>query len=252
MIQLNLLPDVKLEFLRSSRQKRLVTGIALLATIVSIAAVLLLASVVYVLQKKSLDDLNDDIATYNSQLKQKSDLDKVLTVQNQLNTLPGLHNDKPVASRLFSYLTQLTPTAASVSQFDINFVEKQMTITGSASSLDVANTFIDTLKFTTFNKVEAASDTAGSASNAKDTEDAKAPPPKAFSNVVLSQFTRNPTTANYTITLTYDEAIFNSESSVVLVVPRITSSRSTTEQPVELFQKQGSTTTVNPPAGTRR
>lgn len=220
MVQLNLLPDVKLEYLRSSRQKRLVISISLLVAAISIGLLLILVSVVYVFQKKNLSDLNNDIEIYNGQLEQKPDLDKVLTVQNQLDSLPSLHQQKPAASRLFGYITQLTPTAASISQFDINFTDNVMSITGSANSLDVANTFIDTLKFTTFIKG------SGSASGA----------PKAFSSVVLAQFNRSPTAANYTITLSFDPAIFDSSETVRMVVPRIISTRSTTEQPSDLFQ----------------
>lgn len=221
MTQLNLLPDVKLEYLRSTRQKRLVIGVSLLVAAGSLAVVLILAGVVYVVQRKSINDLNSDIATYNKQLKDTPDLDKVLTVQNQLNSLPGLHDQKPVVSRLFGYLTQLTPTAASISQYDIDYAQNLMTIAGSAKSLDVANTFIDTLKFTEF-KQGASSDQQK----------------PAFSNVVMSQFNRNTSGATYTITLNYDPAIFDSADTATLVVPNIISSRSVTEQPTDLFQTQ--------------
>lgn len=231
MIQLNLLPDVKLEYLRSMRQKRLVIGISMLVAVGSLAIVLILVSVVYVFQKKNLNDLDKDIVTYNNTLKKMPDLGKVLTVQNQLNALPGLHQQKPVASRLFGYLTQLTPTNTSISQFDINFADNLMTITGSSDSLDAANTFIDTLKFTSYQKVG----------------DELATPPKAFSNVVLSQFTRSPDAANYTITLNFDPNIFDSATSVRLAVPRIISTRSATEQPTDLFQTAPNR--QNPPAG---
>lgn len=221
MTQLNLLPDVKLEYLRSTRQKRLVIGISLLVAAASLAVVLILAGVVYVIQKKSINDLDSDITTYNKQLKDTPDLDKVLTIQNQLNSLPGLHDQKPVVSRLFGYLTQLTPSAASISQFDIDYAQNLMTIAGSAKTLDVANTFIDTLKFTKFKQGT--------------TVDQQKP---AFSNVVLSQFNRNTSGTTYTITLNYDPAIFDSADTATLVIPNIISSRSVTEQPTDLFQTQ--------------
>lgn len=221
MMQLNLLPDVKLEYLRSMRTKRLVIGVSLLVAAASLAIVLILVSIVYVFQKKNMSDLNNDIKIYTGQLEKIPDLEKVLTVQNQLKALPGLHEKKPVASRVFGYMTQLTPTSASISQFDIDFKESTMKITGTANSLDAANTFIDTLKFTTYQKGN---------------EKASASPPKAFSEVVLSQFTRSPNAANYTITLKFDPEIFNGASTIRLAVPRIISTRSVTEQPTDLFQ----------------
>jgi hypothetical protein len=52
------------------------------------------------LQKKHLSDLNKDIAAESKQLKRKPDIDKILTVQNQLDILTALHAGKPAASRL--------------------------------------------------------------------------------------------------------------------------------------------------------
>lgn len=223
MIQLNLLPDVKLEYLRTTRNKRLVIGISLVVIAVSVAVLLLLGSIVYGFQKKNLSDLNQDIATYNDQLKKMPDLDKVLTVQNQLTSLTALHEDKAVASRLTGYLTQLTPTAASITQLDVDFAANTMTITGSAQQLDVVNTYIDTLKFTTYQTLSADSAPEGEAL-------------RAFNSVVLSQFSRNDSGAKYTITLGYDPAIFDVANNVKLTVPKIVSTRSLTEQPTDLFQ----------------
>jgi Tfp pilus assembly protein PilN len=222
MTQLNLLPDVKLEYLRSTRQKRLVVGISLLVAAASLAIVLLLALIAFGIQKKNLSDLNGDIELYTSQLKNTPELEKVLTIQNQLNALPGLHEQKPVVSRLFGYLTQVTPNAASISKIEVNYDEQLMSINGTARTLDVANTFIDTLKFTTFTSNED-SDNSGSA-------------PKAFSEVVMSEFTRNSSGANYKITLKFDAAIFDDANTVKLSVPNIVSTRSATERPTELFQ----------------
>lgn len=223
MIQLNLLPDVKIEYLRTTRNKRLVIGISLVVIVVSVAILLLLSSIVYGFQKKNLADLNEDIKTYNEQLKNTPDLDKVLTVQNQLTSLTALHEDKAVVSRLTGYLTQLTPTAVNISQLDIDFAGNTMTIAGSAQQLDVVNTYIDTLKFTTYQTL--------SADNAPEGEAVR-----AFNDVVLSQFSRNDSGAKYTITLGYDAAIFDVANNVKLTVPKIVSTRSLTEQPTDLFQ----------------
>jgi Tfp pilus assembly protein PilN len=219
MTQLNLLPDVKIAYLRTNRNKRLVMGVSVLVIVASVAILLLLGSVVYVFQKKNMTDLNKDIVSYNKTLKNTKDLDKVLTVQNQLTALTGLHENKPVASRLYSYLTQLTPASASISQLDVDFDANTITVAGSADSLDVANTFIDTLKFTTYQL------TTGEGNGSK-----------AFSDVVLSQFARNAKGATYTLTLSYDPAIFDSSSEVKLTVPNIISTRSSTDKPTDLFQ----------------
>lgn len=228
MTQLNLLPEVKIEYLKTTRNKRLVFSVSMIVIAASVAITLLLVSIVYVFQKKNLSDLNNDISTYNEQLQNTPSLSKILTIQNQLTTLTGLHEDKAVAARLFNYLPQITPAAANITQLDVDFTANTMTITGTAPTLDVANTYTDTLKFTTYHLT-----------NSTDPAEAQ----KAFSNVVLSQFVRNNSGATYTITFSFDPIIFNSANAIGLTVPKIISTRSSTEQPTDLFQNAAPTTT---------
>jgi Tfp pilus assembly protein PilN len=220
MIQFNLLPDVKLQYLKARRTSQLVITVSIIATLVSLAVLVLLLGTVYVFQKKSLDNLNNNVAKYSNQLDSTPNLNKILTVQNQLSVLTSLHNQKAVASRLFTYLEQITPSTASVSQLNVDYTANTISITGDASSLDVVNTYVDTLKFTTY-KI------AGSSSSSA---------PDAFSSVVLSSFTINNTDATYTITANFDPTIFNSADNVTLSVPNIISSRSEIEQPTDLFK----------------
>lgn len=219
MIQLNLLPDVKLQYLKVKRTQHLVMTVSTVLIIASLAIFILLIGTVDVFQKKNIHDLDGDIGTFTKQLQDTPDLNKVLTVQNQLKALPGLHDQKAVASRLFGYLQQVTPSAANISQLSTDYAQHTITITGSAKSLDIVNTFVDTLKFTTY--------TTADNSNAQD----------AFSAVVLSQFSRNNAGASYTITLNFDPAIFDSAHDVKLKVPNIISTRSAVEQPTDLFKK---------------
>jgi len=225
MIQLNLLPDVKIEYLRTTRNKRLVIGVSLVVIAVSVGVLVLMASIVYGFQKKNLADLNDDIKTYNQQLKDTKDLDKVLTIQNQLASLTKLHEDKIDATRLFPYLTQLTPAKASISQLSLDAETSSLTIEANADSLDVANTYIDTLKFTTYQTLNSDGTPEGDSL-------------KAFSDVVMSSFARTSSGTVFSITATYDPQIFNNTTQVKLTVPKIVSTRSLTEQPTDLFNTE--------------
>lgn len=222
MIQFNLLPDVKIQYLKARRNKRLVVGGSMLVIAAAVFILILLAGIIYGVQKKNLHDLNNDIGKYTQELKSTPELNKILTVQNQLGALTALHDKKAVASRLFGYLTQVTPKAASISQLDVDFAQNTISITGAANSLDIVNTYADTFKFTTYK-----TDTDG---------DSKV---SAFSKVVLSQFSRTSSGATYTITAAFDPLIFDSASAVKLDVPHIISTRSATEQPTDLFQNPG-------------
>lgn len=228
MIQFNLLPDVKLQYLKVRRTQRLVVSISSLLIVASLVVFVLLIGTVDVFQKKNLSDLNRDVKTYTNQLQNTPNLNKILTVQNQLEVLTSLHDQKPAASRLFSYLQQLTPSAAAISQLNVSFAQSAssqtaastpntLSITGAANSLDVVNAFADTLKFTTYKKAD------GSSAN-------------AFSAVVLAQFSRSSSGATYNITANFDPAIFDSTNNTSLTVPHIVSTRSVIEQPTDLFQ----------------
>jgi Tfp pilus assembly protein PilN len=224
MIQFNMLPDVKQQFLKAEQNRKTAVTAGILITAASVFIFTILFMSVNVFQKKNLSDINKDIKSASDQLKSTTDLNKVLTVQNQLKSLPALQEQKPVASRLFKYLSAVTPANISIGDLEVDFDENTMRITGTADSLQSVNKFVDTLKFTTYSVVP---------------DDGSTPPAstqKPFSSVVLSNFTRNEKEATYTISLAYDPVIFSSDSNVVLTVPKIISTRSETEKPTELFK----------------
>ena len=202
MVQFNLLPKVKLEYVKTQRTKRLLTLISIVVSVASLAVLLLSFVTVNVVQKKSLNDLNKDIAKYSTQLKNVDDLNKILTVQNQLSTLTGLHDKKPVATRLFTYISQVTPSQAGLNKLSIDYTANTLTVGGIAPSLDVVSTYTDTLKATTY-----------TVSGSKESK-------HAFTNVVLANFGRSNDGASFNISFSYDPTIFDSKSDVTLKVPQ--------------------------------
>lgn len=216
MIQFNLLPDLKLEYIRAARTKRLVIAISTLVSTVALVILIILLLVVLVFQKKYMSDLTSDITTSSKNLQATPDLDKILTVQNQLNSLTALHEQKPDTTRIFPYIKDLTPTDASISTLNIDFDTQLMTITGGADTLSTINKFVDTLKFTQYQKADQNTD--------------------AFSEVVLSSFGKADKGASYTITLKFDPTIFDTTQKVSLKVPAKVTTRSETEKPGALFE----------------
>jgi hypothetical protein len=206
MIQFNLLPDVKIEYIKAQRTKRTVMGISVIASAAALVIFVFLLMTVHVFQKKNMSDLTKDIATSSKELRQTPNLSKMLTVQSQLNSLTGLHDEKPTTSRMFTFMNQLTPKEASISQFKLDLETKTVSISGDATSLDVVNKFVDSIKYT---KYATADDT--------DTK-------QAFSNVVLTSFNRDEKQATYTIDFAVDTAIFNNASDVTLLVNGATAS----------------------------
>lgn len=202
MVQFNLLPDVKLEYVKARRTKYLLTFVSIVVGGVALTMLLFSLFIVDIVQKKSLSDLNKDIATYSTELKNTKDLSKILTVQNQLGTLTDLHNKKPVTSRLFDYVGQLTPAQASLDKLSVDYEAGTLSIGGSAPSLDTVSLYTDTLKATKYT-VEGSEDGGQ----------------KAFSEVVLGSFTRDDKGAKFTITLKFQPDLFDGTKKVTLVVP---------------------------------
>ena len=224
MIQFNLLPDVKLEYIKAERTKRFVTVVSLIASAASLTLFVALILTVDVWQKKTMSDLTNDIKTSSDHLRSTPDLNKILTVQSQLNSLDGLHSQKPAATRLFNYLSQVTPGAATIGDLTTDFTQHTMSITGKSPSLDVVNKFVDSLKFTNY-QLDGSSDKVA-----------------AFSNVVLSSFSRGSDGAHFVVTLNFDPAIFDNTKSLSLLVPDIITTRSVLEKPTVLFDQSAAPT----------
>lgn len=217
MIQFNLLPDIKIQYLKAKRQERLVVVSSVLASVVALAVLVLLVMTVFVLQKKNLSDLNKDIKTNSAQLQSVPNLNKILTVQNQIGALTSLHDKKVVSSRLLDFLTQVTPASATITKLNVDFALNTMVIDGSAS--DVTNV-TDTLKYTKYQTTADATQR------------------NAFSDVVLQSFTIDSKGVTYEINLKFDPTIFSNTSDVQLKVPQITTSRAQAAVPTALFEQK--------------
>jgi hypothetical protein len=247
MIQFNLLPDVKLEYLRSERIKRLVVMGSSIIVAISLVLFAFLFSYVRIGQKRHISNLTKDIASRVDELKGQQDLEKVLTIQNQLKTLPGLHQQKPVVTRLFAdptvnkpgYIAQVTPQDVKIASINIDFQQLTVVVQGSAPSIEIINKFADTLKFTTYTAVPVGSTQPAG-------EVAKPQELKAFSSVVLAGFGLDEAGVSYQLTATFDKALFDSSQEVVLTVPKLISTRSETEKPKALFQQLQPLPETNP------
>lgn len=221
MIQFNLLPNVKVEYLKTKRQKRL---IALVATgVVGVCAVInvLLFSIVLGAQPSRLSSLDKSIKNVANDIKSKPDINKILTIQNQLSAIDALHEGKPASTRVFNLVVKITPKNVSIQNFSIDFNTSKIEVTGQSTSFEEMNKFIDTLKFTTV----------------KNALDASLPDTKAFSQVVLSSYSLNEKGAGFNVAFNFDKEIFNStKDNLNIAVPSITSTRSETERPTDLFK----------------
>jgi Tfp pilus assembly protein PilN len=241
MIQFNLLPDVKQEFIKVRRFKRLAMTGSTIVIAVSAGILIILIGVVDGIQKHTLSNLNSNISTLTSQINTVPDLNEILTIQNQLTSLPALDSQKPVAARIFNYLNEVTPSNVAINSLSLDFTADQMMISGSAPNVATIDQYVDTYKFTNY--------TTGNNTQ----------PQAAFSNVVLSSYSTGSAgsssdtgagAASYSLTLNFNAALFNHADNTQLIVPNEISTRSVLDQPLNLFQPStfnSSSTTNNQP-----
>lgn len=234
-VQLNLLPQTKMETVRAARNRSLIISAAFLIGAASLAIFLLTLFTVDVVQTKQLSDANKSINETTAQLKKIDNLDKILTIQNQLTTLSGLHQDKHVLSRLFGYLPQVTPSNIHIGRLVVDFKTDIMNIDGTADTPHSVNTFIDTLKFTNF------------------TTSSQVTPKSAFPSVIENNFGVGQGNVSFTLTVRFDPTLFsnavlnadNKPENPELKVPSLTTTRSVLNDPANAIFN-GQNTGENP------
>lgn len=223
MIQFNLLPDVKVAYIKAKKAKRVVMLVATLSVVISVALLIIMISAT-VFQKHHIADLDKNIKSYESTLNDTKDLAKILTIQNQLNSLPALYAKRPVTSRLYSYIQATTPLQISIAKISLTFSDSTLLIQGTADSLETVNKYVDTLKFTTYTATDSTTKI------------------NAFTGVVLKSFNRDSKTASFTVTFKFDPVIFDGAKTVTLDVPKTITTRSETGLPgndIGVFDAKG-------------
>lgn len=221
-IQFNLLPDVKATIINTQRNRKTVITICILATVISAALFILMLFSVDVVQKAQLSKASNDAQGVQKELNGISGLPKILTVQNQLQSLSSLHQSKHAVARIFTYMPQLTPASANIGSMTLDLAGDTLNVSGTADSQTTVNTFVDTLKFATYK------------ANAQDTEH------PAFSAVTLSSFGINPGNASYVISASFDPTLFANplQPAPTMIVKNQVTTRSVLDDPASLFNGQ--------------
>lgn len=116
MIQINLLPDVKQEYLRARRTRNMAISMSILAGIGSVAVVVLLLIVLGIQAGREVLADNGIKSEYQS-LSKVSDISELVTLQNQLDKIGSQHEVKSMNSRLFNTLQAINPSKPNNVQF---------------------------------------------------------------------------------------------------------------------------------------
>lgn len=149
MIQLNLLPDIKIQYQKARRTQAKVVSGAILVSLVSVGAVVLAVMWVYGIQGIHRSQLEKGIEKKYAELSAIKDVDKYVTVQSQLENISGLHAQKTIMSRTFDVMAKLNPKAPNnvrISTLNIDTATNTMMIDGQTDSYTGLETFRDTLR----------------------------------------------------------------------------------------------------------
>ncbi len=111
MIEINLVPDVKQELIRTQRVRSTVISFAIMIGLASVGVVVLLAVWVFAIQTGRGFLTDGTITDESKKLSSVKDISNTLTIQNQLSKLPATHNGKHIDSRAFDMLTMINPGA---------------------------------------------------------------------------------------------------------------------------------------------
>lgn len=150
MIEINLLPNVKRELLKTRVMRNRVISISFLVGGASIAAVVVLALILGS-QIAAEAVQNGVIKDRNDKLMAVEDLNKVVTIQHQLTRINEQHSGKKLNSRIFDVVTAVNPVApnnVSFSDIKVNPGSKTITLEGSAVN---GYSALETLKKTILN-----------------------------------------------------------------------------------------------------
>lgn len=234
MIEINLIPDVKQQYLKARKMRNLAITFSILAGLA--AAAVVVVAVLFLLVQMGREKLADDaIKKEYEQLSGVTDLSNLVTIQNQLSLISGQHQSKSVDSRLFGFLQSINPSAPN----NVRFTSVKLDPTTSLLTLEgVAGAgypAVEALKKTIANVTLEYRETAGG-------EVQKIP---VADEVEVGQTSYGQTSdgqrvLRFTLTLKYPDALFTNKAlDARLVTPtrKIDVTDSRLQVPDSLFSK---------------
>lgn len=226
MIQLNLLPDLKKEFIKAQKNKSLVISLSILVTLGALGLSALLFVYVNFAQQVQVGILTQDINKKADELSKVKDINKYLTIQNQLSSIGQLHSEKGIYSRLFDFFNVINPSApnnVNLTGAQLVTTDKSIMFNGTTATFESLNVFVDTLK-----NVQVTYKAPNSDETTKE---------NMFEQVFVQNSglgrSNDKQVVAFTVRAVYKEAAFSAVNTEVLAeVPDITTTPSATQAPV--------------------
>lgn len=213
MIEINLIPDVKLELIKSQRARAKVVTFSLLISIISIGIVAALAAFIYGVQNIRGGIVDGTINSEFAKLQEVEDLDKTLTIQNQLSKISELHDNKNIYSRLFNVLVAIIPDAPNeikISSLSVDSDTQTISIDGQAvngyAALEV------------FKKTIAGANVRYNIDDNEETQEAALASDISTKDVSYGEDSSGQKVLRFTISFVYDDNLFSPLSKNTSIV----------------------------------
>jgi Tfp pilus assembly protein PilN len=146
MISVNLLPNSRLERIHAAKRQRSVATLSVLAIIAGVALPIILV-IVWLGQRGILALTQRSIDRQVGELRAVENLDEILTVQNKLNSLPTLNQQRLYNSTFLTLLPKLLPPRVSLTEIGIS-ESGTVRLAGKAPSTSPIEDFIAILRRT--------------------------------------------------------------------------------------------------------
>lgn len=207
MIEINLIPDVKLELIKAQRARTAVISFSVIASLVVVGIVIALSVYVFGAQALRSNLADDEIEKKGQELTKVEDLSEILTLQNQLKVVSDLQVEKKMNSRVFDMLAAVIPpepNQARISQLSIDSTTSTIRLEGQTKAFDSMEIFKKTIDAAviTFREEGAEEDTQVKLAEEISTTDTS-----------LGEDSEGNRTFRFTLTFMYPEELFSSEIS---------------------------------------
>ncbi len=143
--EINLVPDIKGEMIRTLKLRNLIFFICIIVAGASVAVVLFLAMIAGG-QQAAVDGKKATLKTLSSKINSYEDLNAFLTIKDQLGNLSSISSNKRMFSRTFNILPALKPKNADtiiISELNVDLASDYPTLRFDAQANAGEEPFID-------------------------------------------------------------------------------------------------------------
>lgn len=239
MIEINLIPDVKLEMLRAQKLRNIAISTSIIAGVAAVAVVVVMSLVIGA--QAAVEGVT--AGTIKSEFNKLSNVQGIndrLTLQHQLTKISEMHSNKTLDSRLLDVLGAVNPPAPNDVKFSkvtLNPTDSTLTIEGSATGgFSATETFRKTILNTTVEGKQIGSDEVTTTPLASSVE---------LSDVSYGIDSTGATVLRFKMVMKYQDALFSNklrEVRIVTPTSKIDVTDSKTRVPDSLFTQTTTST----------